>query len=266
MVISANLAIPAIEMDADARALARGWLQTAYGPTAVAATPAGVRWVELPRWDGVSDRSNLPGPRVEIAKGASKADPAAQRHLERALTQLDEYFAGARQTFSVALDLVGAPFPRRVWDEVARVPFGQTRSYGEIAAMVGAPAAARAVGRANATNPVAPFVPCHRIVGSDGLLTGYGPGLPMKARLLRMEDALPADAADYNAWIARLAARSPSRAVYLGIRDSRRTRLFCLPGCARARASLTLPPRIFGSLDEAAAAGYTPCPTCAARR
>jgi O-6-methylguanine DNA methyltransferase len=158
----------------------------------------------------------------------------------------------------VALDPVGAPFSRRIWDEVARVPYGQTRSYGEIALAVGAPAAARAVGQANATHPVAPFVPCHRIVGSDGRLTGYGPGLPMKARLLRMEDALPADAADYDTWIGRLAARSPSRTVYLGIRN---TRTACQPGCARSRASVALPPRIFFSMEEAVAAGYTPCPS-----
>jgi len=251
--------IPAILVDSDARAPARGWLQTVYGPLAVAATPLGVRWVELPRWDGVSDRSNLPGPRVEIAQGASRADPAAQRHLECALTQLDEYFAGARQMFDVALDPVGTPFLRRVWDEVARVPYGQTRSYGEIAQMLGLPAAARAMGRANAVNPVAPFVPCHRIVGSDGSLTGYGPGLPMKARLLRMEDALPADEADYDAWIGRLLARSPSRTVYLGLR---RTRTYCRPGCARSRASADLPARIFWSPAEAEAAGYRPCSKC----
>src|SRR5260221_276749 len=127
---------------------------------------------------------------------------------------------------------------------------------------VGLPAAARAVARANAVNPVAPFVPCHRIVGSDGGLTGYGPGLPMKARLLRMEDALPADDMDYDAWIGRLTARSPGRTVYLGIR---RTRTYCQPGCARSRASAALPARIFWSPAEADTAGYSPCPRCGGR-
>lgn len=252
----------AIQVRSVASVLARGWLQTAFGPLAVAATPVGMRQVELPRWDGTIERSDSPGPRGAIAEIAPRADPEAQRHLERALTQLDEYFAGTRQTFSVALDPVGTPFLRRVWDEVARVPYGQTRSYGEIAEMLGLPAAARAVGRANAINPLAPFVPCHRIVGSDGSLTGYGPGLPMKARLLRMEDALPADDADYDAWIGRLTTRSPSRTIYLGIR---RTRTYCQPGCARSRASAALPARIFSSPAEASAAGYRPCPRCGGR-
>jgi len=259
------MAIHAIQARSVASRLARGWLQTTFGPLAVAATPLGVRQVELPRWDGTSDRSTLPGPRggiAERAEHASRADPAAQWHLERALTQLDEYFAGARQTFDVALDPVGTPFLRRVWDEVARVPYGQTRSYGEIAQMLGLPAAARAVGRANAVNPLAPFVPCHRIVGSDGGLTGYGPGLPMKARLLRMEDALPADDMDYDAWIGRLTARSPGLTVYLGIR---RTRTYCRPGCAHSRASAALPARILWSPAEADTAGYSPCPRCGGR-
>jgi O-6-methylguanine DNA methyltransferase len=90
--------------------------------------------------------------------------------------EVAEYFNGARRTFTVPLDLSGTAFYRRVWAEVAAVPYGETRSYQEIAETLGAPRAVRAVGAANGANPVAPLVCCQRIVGSDGSLTGYGPG------------------------------------------------------------------------------------------
>jgi methylated-DNA-[protein]-cysteine S-methyltransferase len=245
---------------------AHGLLRTRFGVVAVVATRAGVRQVDLPRWDGVSherdddrahDRDDGASTRGEIV---ARGDVEATAHLERALAQLDEYFAGARQAFTVPLDPLGTPFLRRVWEEVASVPYGETRSYGEIAQAIGASGAARAVGRANAINPLAPFVPCHRIVGGDGRLTGYGSGLPMKAWLLRMEDALPADAADYDAWIARLAARSPGGRVYLGIR---RTRAYCRPGCVRSREHAVLPARILFSPEVAMTAGFRPCSACA---
>jgi methylated-DNA-[protein]-cysteine S-methyltransferase len=241
----------------DAVPMAHGQLRTTYGAVEVAATTAGVREVALPRWDGtIADRESAVPP-TELAPGA----PAECRvHLEHALAELGAYFGGARRTFTVPLDPVGTPFVRRVWAAVAAVPYGQTRSYGEIAAEIGAAGAARAVGRANAINAVAPFIPCHRIVGSDGRLTGYGPGLPMKLRLLRMEDALPAGASDYDAWVDRVAARCPGQQVYLGLR---RTRTYCRPGCDRSRAEAELPARLFSSPDEARAAGFAPCPSCA---
>lgn len=250
------------QADSDDR-LATGEIATWAGPVYVGASPRGVRTVELPRWrvqveaieGGQPRRAELGEPVLQPG-----ADPAAQRVLRQALAELCEYFAGRRREFTVALDPQGTSFLRRVWDEVARVPYGQTRSYGEIAQAVGAPGASRAVGRANATNPVAPFVPCHRIVGSDGRLTGYGPGLPLKARLLRMEDALPADATDYDAWIGRIAAQFPGRQLYLGLRPAR---AYCRPGCARSRALADLPARLFATADEAAAAGFAPCPACA---
>ncbi len=170
-----------------------------------------------------------------------------------------EYFAGARRDFTVALDPIGAAFYQRVWIEVARVPYGETRSYGEIAAIVGAPQASRAVGTANATNPLAPFMPCHRIVGSDGRLTGYGPGLPLKFHLLRMEGALPDGADDYDAWVECVADRAPGEPLYLGVR---RAKVYCLPSCERARAASDLPARFFSSPLEAELAGFAPCPRC----
>ncbi|HZS86107.1 MAG TPA: methylated-DNA--[protein]-cysteine S-methyltransferase [Chloroflexota bacterium] len=106
---------------------------------------------------------------------------------ERALQQLAEYFAGRRQAFDLPLAMLGTPFQQRVWQAVAAVPYGQTRSYGEIARAIGRPAAVRAVGAANGANPLPPIIPCHRLIGADGGLTGYGGGLGMKAWLLELE-------------------------------------------------------------------------------
>jgi O-6-methylguanine DNA methyltransferase len=103
--------------------------------------------------------------------------------------ELDAYAAGRLRDFRVPLRLHGTLFERRVWAELERIPFGGTRSYGQLAATLGSPQLARAVGRANGANPISILVPCHRLVGSDGSLTGYAGGLPMKARLLRLEGA-----------------------------------------------------------------------------
>ncbi|MFN3763308.1 MAG: methylated-DNA--[protein]-cysteine S-methyltransferase, partial [Anaerolineae bacterium] len=92
--------------------------------------------------------------------------------------------------FDLPLDLRGTPFQRRVWEELRRVPYGQTVAYGELARRVGRPGAARAVGRAVGANPVPIIVPCHRVVGADGSLVGYGGGLEIKAALLRLEGVL----------------------------------------------------------------------------
>jgi methylated-DNA-[protein]-cysteine S-methyltransferase len=101
--------------------------------------------------------------------------------------QLDHYFAGERREFSLPLAPAGGDFERRVWDELLRIPYGATASYGEVAARVGAPGAARAVGLANGRNPIAVIVPCHRVIGADGSLTGYGGGLERKRLLLDLE-------------------------------------------------------------------------------
>lgn len=107
--------------------------------------------------------------------------------LEEARRQLDEYFKGLRTGFSVRLDLRGTEFQRRVWAELQKIPFGQTRSYGEIARACGRGGAARAVGGANHMNPVVIIVPCHRVIGADGSLTGFGGGLWRKEWLLEHE-------------------------------------------------------------------------------
>jgi methylated-DNA-[protein]-cysteine S-methyltransferase len=101
--------------------------------------------------------------------------------------QLEQYFAGERREFDLPLELDGPAFHRRVWEALLTIPYGETRSYREIAAQVGDPGSARAVGFANGRNPIAIVVPCHRVIGADGSLTGYGGGLPRKRQLLDLE-------------------------------------------------------------------------------
>jgi methylated-DNA-[protein]-cysteine S-methyltransferase len=101
--------------------------------------------------------------------------------------QLEEYFAGERREFELDLAPNGSPFQRSVWRELCAIPYGETASYGEIAAAVGQPGAARAVGGANNRNPIAIVIPCHRVIGANGTLTGYGGGLPRKQQLLALE-------------------------------------------------------------------------------
>jgi methylated-DNA-[protein]-cysteine S-methyltransferase len=107
--------------------------------------------------------------------------------LRLAREQLDSWFAGERNEFDLPLELAGTPFERRVWDELRAIPYGETATYAQIAQRVGRPAACRAVGRANGRNPIAIVVPCHRVVGSSGSLTGYAGGLAMKSALLELE-------------------------------------------------------------------------------
>ncbi len=108
-----------------------------------------------------------------------------------AQAEVDAFFAGQRQSFSVPLAARGTPFQQRVWAALAAIPFGETRGYGQLAAGLGNPGAARAVGRANATNPICLLVPCHRVIGADGSLTGFAFGEDIKRRLLTHEGSLP---------------------------------------------------------------------------
>ena len=109
--------------------------------------------------------------------------------LVEAERQLGEYFAGARTVFTVRLDLSGTAFQRTVWTALLSIPFGETRSYGQIARQIGSPGAVRAVGAANGRNPVSILAPCHRVIGSTGRLTGFAGGLDAKAWLLALERA-----------------------------------------------------------------------------
>jgi methylated-DNA-[protein]-cysteine S-methyltransferase len=120
--------------------------------------------------------------------GFGAGDVSDDARFDRVVTQMTEYFAGRRTDFD--LDLRpdgGSPFERRVWAALLEIPYGETASYGEIAARIGHPGKARAVGRANGRNPVAIVCPCHRVIGSDGSLTGYGGGLENKRTLLDLE-------------------------------------------------------------------------------
>lgn len=107
--------------------------------------------------------------------------------LKVAKRQLGEYFAGRRRVFDLPLAPKGTAFQLSVWKALRAIPYGKTRSYGDIARKIGKPKAVRAVGAANGANPIPVVVPCHRVIGSDGSLTGYGGGLPRKRRLLALE-------------------------------------------------------------------------------
>lgn len=109
--------------------------------------------------------------------------------IAAAIAQLDEYFAGRRQVFDVPLLFVGTDFQKKVWNQLLTIPFGKTISYGEMARQIGMPKAVRAVANANGANSISIFAPCHRVIGSDHTLTGYGGGLEAKEYLLRWEKA-----------------------------------------------------------------------------
>lgn len=107
--------------------------------------------------------------------------------IEKAVEELNEYFLGKRNEFDLPLLFTGSPFQNRVWTELLKIPYGSTVSYGEIARRIGRPKSVRAVANANAANPISILVPCHRVIGSDGSLTGYGGGLHAKEWLLESE-------------------------------------------------------------------------------
>ncbi|HXB64255.1 MAG TPA: methylated-DNA--[protein]-cysteine S-methyltransferase [Solirubrobacteraceae bacterium] len=130
----------------------------------------------------------IDGHRLPARDGWARDD----RTLAPLRRQLEEYFAGERREFELDLAPSGSPFQLSVWRALCAIPYGETASYGEIAATVGQPGAARAVGGANNRNPIAIVVPCHRVIGANGTLTGYGGGLPRKQRLLALESGVQA--------------------------------------------------------------------------
>jgi methylated-DNA-[protein]-cysteine S-methyltransferase len=122
--------------------------------------------------------------RVPLAIAGEDARHPVLREAER---QLKEYFAGKRTAFDLPLDFHGTEFQKRVWKALLKIPFGETRSYGQIARTLGKPSAMRAVGAANGRNPISIIAPCHRVIGKDGKLTGFAGGLKAKAHLLALE-------------------------------------------------------------------------------
>ena len=119
-----------------------------------------------------------------VSDGASDADRAL---WERVRGQLCQYFTGERREFDLPIRYDGTAFQRLVWAELRKIPYGETRTYGQLARLIGRPRAARAVGQACHVNPICVIVPCHRVVGADGSLTGFGGGLEVKGRLLELE-------------------------------------------------------------------------------
>ncbi len=149
---------------------------TPVGPLAVAVTERGLARLEF-------DRGQIPARDNHTWIESEEKTSACRR-------QLEEYFSGARREFDLPLDLRGTDFEKRCWQALLAIPYGETRSYGDIARAIGSPKAFRAVGLANHNNPIAIVVPCHRVLGSNGGLTGYGGGLEVKQKLLRLEGAL----------------------------------------------------------------------------
>jgi methylated-DNA-[protein]-cysteine S-methyltransferase len=134
--------------------------------------------------DAPRSRSARHEPGAEVL--GARADPATEP-FSAAAVQLAAYFAGRRTEFTLPLAPAGTPFQRRVWAGLRAIPYGETWSYGQLASKIGSPTAARAVGLANGRNPIAVVIPCHRVIGSDGSLTGYGGGLDRKRYLLDLE-------------------------------------------------------------------------------
>ena len=135
------------------------------------------------------------GQRYEPAVDPAWTEDPGHPPLAACAQQLRDYFEGRRNSFELPLAPEGTPFQRRVWEEIARIPFGATLSYAELALRAGSPTAARAAGAATGRNPLSVVVPCHRVVGSAGALTGYAGGLARKARLLEIEGVREAAAA-----------------------------------------------------------------------
>ncbi|MFD7707284.1 methylated-DNA--[protein]-cysteine S-methyltransferase [Streptomyces sp. NPDC059785] len=148
-------------------------LDSPYGPLTLVATDGVVSGLYM------TDQRHRPP--------QERFGPRDDRPFGAAADQLTAYFAGDLKEFDLPLHLDGTPFQRTVWDRLRAIPYGETRSYGELAVALGNPRASRAVGLANGRNPVGIIVPCHRVVGADGGLTGYGGGLDRKRRLLDFE-------------------------------------------------------------------------------
>jgi methylated-DNA-[protein]-cysteine S-methyltransferase len=151
------------------------------GPLSLVATEKGLSAVSLP-----SPHAETSDSATEDLQSLHSATPQAQ-HLAKTVSELDAYFAGKLRRFTMPLDVAGTPFQNKVWSELERIPYGETRSYADIARRIRNDKATRAVGTANGRNPIPIIVPCHRVIASDGGLGGYSGGLATKQRLLTLE-------------------------------------------------------------------------------
>ena len=168
-----------------AQEIAYARLESQIGPVWVASTHAGLCKISLGRDKSGAFLSWL------SKHGGPDEPPDGPELIGAALSQLREYFSGSRQSFDLPLDPHGTMFQRAVWSQVMRIPYGTTATYGDIAQLVGKPRASRAVGGAVGANPLPIIVPCHRVIGAGGDLTGFGSGLAVKEALLRLEGAYP---------------------------------------------------------------------------
>lgn len=157
---------------------------TTIGPVRLAATGGGVCKIAL------GDESPQAFEEWLVRHVGQPAHDPQARLLKHAEEQLRDYLEGQRQTFDLPLDMRGTPFQKQVWRSVASIPYGKTTTYGQIAGHLGRPNAARAVGAANGSNPLPIVIPCHRVIGADGSLCGYGGGLHIKETLLDLEQAV----------------------------------------------------------------------------
>lgn len=149
------------------------WYESPVGRLLLVGSPAGLRFVSF---------SN--GKRAVSVSPEWVEDRAV---FNSAIAQLEEYFAGRRKSFDLALFPQGTPFQKQVWSALQTIPYGETISYKDLAQRIGKPKTVRAVGAANGANPIPIIIPCHRVIGNDGSLTGFGGGLPLKKRLLELE-------------------------------------------------------------------------------
>ena len=163
------------ENRANGQRLVYKWMDSPIGRLKLVATDQGLA--------GILWQKERPG-RVKFS---APVEDASHEVLVEAERQLNDYFRGRRKTFSLRLDFAGTEFQREVWAALLTIPFGETRSYAQIARQIGRPSATRAVGAANGRNPIAIVAPCHRVVGASGALTGFAGGLDAKAWLLGLE-------------------------------------------------------------------------------
>jgi AraC family transcriptional regulator of adaptative response/methylated-DNA-[protein]-cysteine methyltransferase len=166
----------------DVESVALAWIESPVGPLIVGAEDRGICLLEF------SDRRMLEAQLATLARRLLRPlIPGEHRYIEQLRFELGEYFERKRESFGVPLHAPGTPFQERVWNALLTIPYGELRSYEQIAVAVGSPKAVRAVGRANGMNRIAIVIPCHRVIGKDGTPTGYGGGIWRKTRLLEHE-------------------------------------------------------------------------------
>lgn len=160
------------------------WIETAMGPVLAGADSSAIRFLEF------AERRSIDAQIAALRRTSHLSLVIGEcEALARLRMELDDYFAGRLKSFSVAVNAPGTDFQTAVWSALLDIPYGQTRSYGELAGLIGSPGAARALGAANGVNRIALLIPCHRVINADGSLGGYAAGLDRKRALLELEAA-----------------------------------------------------------------------------